>query len=76
MVSCCTKSDLEYTLRLVLKNEAGEIEIVADGVVLGHPSRPCGPIEVTFIDTFKIGFSLHGKKGFMVIKDRYKRSFL
>ncbi len=32
--------------RLVLKNEVGSAEASADGVVLGKPSRPMGPLEV------------------------------
>ena len=33
--------------KLVLKNSSGKKETAADGVVLGKPSRPEGPIEVT-----------------------------
>ena len=32
--------------RLVLSNESGECETSAEGVVLGRPSRPVGPVEV------------------------------
>ena len=54
----------------MLKNEAGEIEIMADGVVLGHPSRPCGPIEVILGHTskyemkyIKLRFGTCGRRG-------------
>ena len=32
--------------RLVLKNSSGECSVSADGVVLGKPSRPVGPLKV------------------------------
>ena len=40
--------------RLVLTNDSGECETSADGVVLGRPSRPTGPIEVIICVKFVI----------------------
>ncbi len=31
----------------MLSNESGECETAAEGVVLGRPSRPVGPVEVS-----------------------------
>ena len=42
---CERKDTGQY--KLVLKNSSGSCETSADGVVLGRPSKPEGPIEVT-----------------------------
>ncbi len=42
----CERSDTAK-YKIVLKNSTGQVEASADGVVLGKPSRPGGPLEVT-----------------------------
>jgi predicted RNA-binding protein with TRAM domain len=42
----CTRAD-STKYKLVLTNSSGSAETKADGVVLGKPSRPMGPLEIT-----------------------------